>query len=207
MRELTSDYLAELEASAVKIAFFFEGEFASSTIWLWSGVGPITWDGKTWLGNGWLQGWSGAGETSELKAVSMDITLAGVPQDVLSLMLNEASQNKFGRLYLAFLDASDAVIDDPYLLFEGKLDYPEISDSSNDATVVISYESELVELEQAEESRYTDINQKSIYPTDLGLEYITSLAEWSGFWGFPEVKDRKNPKKAKKQKPRRKRRK
>ena len=206
-RALTSDYLDELEASNVKIAFFYEGEFSSGTIRLWTGVGNIDWDSKTWLGNSWFQGWSGVGETSEIKAVSMDITLAGVPQDVLALVLNEASQNKMGRLYLAFLDADEEVIADPYLLFEGKLDYPEINDSAESATVVISYESELIELETAEEFRYTDINQKSFYPSDKGLEYITSLSVWDGFWGFPEVKDRKNPKKKKKQKPKRKRRK
>jgi|GEM_PF-255902 len=193
-RALTADFLAELEAAHVRIAFFFEGEFNSSTIRLWSGLGDISWDSKTWNGNGWFQGVGGIGESADIKATNLEITLAGVPSSVVALALNEAAQNKLGKLWLAFLDGAEAVINDPYLCFEGKLDTAEIQESASDATVVFTYETELIELEKAEEQRFTDVYQKSIYPDDRGLEYITGLADWDGFWGVPEKKPKQKTK-------------
>jgi len=185
-RDLTSDFLTELEASAVKIAFFLEAQFKSNPIYLWTGTGDITWDSKLWLGNGWFKGWAGAGETEDIKAVSVEVYLTGVPSSAISLALNESAQNKSGKIWFAFLDSSDGVIADPYLIFEGKFDHAVINDSPEEGGIVLVYESELIQLEEASEWRYNDVTQKYLFPGDRGFEYISSLAEWSGFWGVPE---------------------
>ena len=193
-RDLTGDFITALASEHVDIAYFFEGEFQSSTIRLWSGFGDITWDSKTWYGNGWFQGVGGIGESSDIKATNIDISLAGVPSSVISLVLNEASQNRPGKLWLGFLDDSGDVIADPYLAFEGKYDSAEINDGSDGAEVSLTYETELIELEKAEERRYTDVCQKGIYPTDKGLEYVTAMTDWDGFWGIPEKSSKKKKK-------------
>lgn len=190
-RDLTSAFADELEADSVRIAFLFEGDFASAPLRLWTGVGDLSWDSKTWFGNGWLHDVSGVGETSDVKANNMEIVLAGVPSSVISLVLLEASQNREGNLWLAFLDGSESVIADPYLMFTGKFDTAEINDSIENAVVTLVYETQLVELEKADERRYTDVTQKSIYVDDRGLEYVTEMAEWDGYWGVPEQSDKR----------------
>lgn len=199
-RDLTTAFSDELEAAHVNIAYFFEGDFASSYLRLWTGLGDITWDSKTWAGNGWLHDIKGGGETSDIKATNMEIALAGVPSSVISLVLTEASQNRLGNLYLAFLDANEVVIADPYLLFTGKFDTAEINDGADGAIVTLSYETQLVELEKAEERRFTDATQKSIYADDRGLEYITEMAEWDGFWVVLEERDKRRKSKPEKTK-------
>jgi len=190
-RDITAAFISELSASNVNIAYFFEGEFQSSTLRIWSGFGDITWDSKLWYGNGWFQGLGGVGESYDIKATNMEIQLAGVPSSVISLVLNETSQNRVGKIWLGFLDNSGAVIADPYLAFDGKYDSAEIDDGSDGASVTLTYETELIELEKAEERRYTDVGQKGIYPTDKGLEYVTAMADWEGFWGVPEKSSKK----------------
>lgn len=194
MRALDPDVIAQIESNFVRPAFFFEGEFTSSPIRLWTGLGDISWDSKTWYGNGWLQGFGGIGETADIKATNLEITLAGVPSNVIELALNEVSQNKAGRLWIAFLGDADYIVPDPFLIFEGKLDTAEIDDGSKSASVTFTYETELIDLEKAEEQRYTDAYQRSIYPDDTGLRYITAMADWDGFFGVPEKKNKQRTK-------------
>lgn len=188
-----------IQAQVIRPVFFFEGVFTSSTLRLWTGYGDFSWDTEIWYGNGWFNGFDGAGETDDLRADGCSILLAGVPQSVISLILGEASQGKPGKLWFGALDDVGALVDTPYLLFSGRLDVPEIDDGAEGASVRITYESELADLEKEEEWRYTDEHQKFWYPGDRGLEFLASLADWSGYWGKPERDSKKRKKKENKQ--------
>lgn len=201
-RNLTASVVTELTASSVAPIFLVEIALASATIRLWTGNRELTWNSETWYGNGWLHGFGGATEVSEVEAVGCDIELAGVPQSVLSAVLNEANQGLSGKIWLGFLDDSEAVIADPYLLFEGKYDLATIVEDPEEPRVTISYESLLIELERTREFRYTTEtqNQFSYGANDTGFRYNDAANEWSGFWGNEKNKPKKKKKNKKKKK-------
>jgi hypothetical protein len=72
---------------------------------------------------------------------------------------------------------------DPVLQFEGRLDVPAIEDGEDTATIAISYESELIDLERARERRYTPEDQAIDYPGDLGFAYVAALQDAQITWG------------------------
>lgn len=193
-RGLTGNFVTEATATSNRPAIFFEGAFISSTLRLWSGLGDISWSGQTWLGNGWLGLPSGADETEEVQANGWEITLSGVPLAVISLALQEIKQGATGKLYLGFLNSSGAVISDPYLVAQGLADTATINESAETASVSLTYESKLIDLERAREFRYTHDSQRSLYPTDDGFQYVSSLQDWSGFWGAQQRKPNKKTK-------------
>ncbi len=183
MRTLTSEMQTEIQASIVRPIYLLSLEFDSATVRLWNGNGDLSWNTQTWLGNGWFNGLSSIRETGGVESNGVEVTLSGVPETLVSLVLNDARQNLTGSLYLGFLDASDDIINSPFLLFEGGLDVPKISDSPNGTTISLVYENHLVFLKRKKELRYTDAMQKQLFPGDKGFEFVTALTDWSGFWG------------------------
>lgn len=182
-RDLSAGVLAQLDAGAFRPVLFFEAEFASGTLRLWSGVGSVTWNAQTWTGAGQLIGISSITETTDARAVGVTISLSGMPTSLIAVALSEARQGKLGRVYLGFLNASGAVIADPYKSFEGRLDVPEISDQGDSCTIAISYESRLIDLERPRERRYTAEDQKIDYPDDRGFDNVASLQDAVIMWG------------------------
>ena len=188
-RNLSAGFIAAATSSSCKPIFFFEAVLTGLTLRLWSGIGDLSWDSKTWLGNGWIQEFPAVQESTDLGSTGMDVTLAGVPEALISTVLNNAQQNSVGRLWIGFLDSSDAVIADPYLAFEGKLDIPTIDNQTAGPTITFAYESTLVDLDSSKEYRYTPESQKIFAPNDKGFGYVASIAKgWKGQWGAVKQK-------------------
>lgn len=182
-RSVTAGLSAELTAASKSPVLLFEGVFASGTVRFWTGVGDLSWSGQTWTGAGSLIGISAVTETTEVRANGVTIQLQGIPSSLISLILGDARSGRAGKAYLAMLNGSGAIIADPYLAFEGRLDVPMIEDAGDSATISISYESELIDLERPRERRYTPEDQAIDYAGDLGFDYVASLQDAQIVWG------------------------
>lgn len=185
-RNITSEMVDEFVASTVRPFFLFEGIFASSTLRLCDGYSDLSWDSQTWLGNGWLQGFSDFGEGNEIKATGVDVLLSGVPAAMISLLLTEARHSNRGSIWVGCFDSNRDIVADPYLLFEGALSAPRIDDSSDKSQVVLSYENDLIMLARSKELRYNAESQAALFPGDRGFEYVAAIQQWKGFWGNKE---------------------
>jgi len=178
--------ISALTAGTVRPALLFEGTFRTSSVNLWTGWGTLSHDSKSWLGNGWLTGFSDIGENGEIKPTNLDVILSGVPLALISLILSEQSHDSTGSVWLACFDSSYDIITDPYLLFSGALSAPRVDDSSDTSQVVLTYEDDLVLLQRSSELRWTDETQQGLFPGDLGFEFLAGLVNWTGFWGYKE---------------------
>jgi len=58
-----------------------------------------------------------------------------------------------------------------------------ISDGPESATIEMRVENKLIDLERARVARYTSGYQKSVYPGDLGLDFVESLQDKDIVWG------------------------
>ncbi len=180
---LTSGTSEELSAQQVNLVFFVEIEFSSGVINLWSGVGDISWDSKTWTGAGQLLMISPARETTGVTATGLTISLTGVDSAFLALALIEARQNKPVSCWFGFLDSSGVVITDPYKFFTGLFNYIVVEEGGERATITVTAENDLIKLQQPRIRRYTDQDQQSEFDGDLGFIHVAALQEWNGYWG------------------------
>lgn len=184
-RDISSLLLNAFAADVVRLAVLFEVQFAASTLRLWTGNGPITWNEQLYLGNGWLTGYTAPSETQELRAEGFSVTLSSVPIEVIALILNEAKQSLPGKLYLSALESNGLVIEDPFMMSEGFLDVPEFDESGDTANMTLSFESDAHDLERPNETRFTDGEQQRLFPGDKFCEHIAGLQEKRVFWGIP----------------------
>ncbi len=181
--DLTSGTSDELSAQQVNLAFFVEIEFSSGVINLWSGIGDISWDTKTWTGAGNLLMITPARETTGVTATGLTISLTGVDPAFISLALIEARQNKPVSCWFGFLDSSGVVIVDPYKFFTGLFNYIVINEGEKSAIITVTAENDLIKLQKPRIRRYTDQDQQAEFDGDLGFKHISALQEWNGYWG------------------------
>jgi cysteinyl-tRNA synthetase len=58
-----------------------------------------------------------------------------------------------------------------------------ITDDGQSAIITMTAENRLVDFRRVRELRYTDEEQKNLYPLDKGLEFVNSIQEKEVYWG------------------------
>ena len=204
-RDLTAAFVTAVTALELRPAVFLELEYDETTLRLWDGVGPISWNGEVWTGAGNMLGIQAAEETKELEASNAVFELNGVPESLISIALNHAAEGRgrparvwFGLLTLestagshsaahssafAVYKPENAVIADPVRIFSGKMDVPTIQDDPARPVIQLTAENDLVALNRARNRRWTHEDQQIDYPGDLGFEGLARQQDTPFVWG------------------------
>jgi len=204
-RDLSTITIENIEANVVYPFFAVELLFdGANTLRMWTGQGTLVLeDGTQWVGLGTLLSISVIEETSEMAVKGATLTLTGVPSEVLSLALSQPYQGRVCNIYfgtfstgailqesgsfLLLQDGSKINIQDGSTgfnqIFSGYMDQMNIQEDADTSTVSLIVENKLVDLERARVARFTSGYQKSIYPGDLGLDFIEDLQDKQIPWG------------------------
>ena len=158
-----------------------ELEFDSGSVRLWNGYIDLEIDGSTFIGSADLMAVSGVEETGEIAAKGINMTLSGISTSLISIALSENYQNRTARVYIGSIAANGTV--SAYTLFSGRMDVMTIEENGETATISLSAENRLIDLERPRVRRYTSEDQKSLYPGDLGLDYVNDLQDKTLDWG------------------------
>ena len=204
-RDLSTITLDNIEGGVVYPFFAVELLFdGANTIRMWTGQGTLVLeDGTEWIGLGNLLDISAIEETAEMAVKGATITLSGVSSEALSLALSEPYQGRVCNIYFGtfstgnilqesgsfillqdgskiLLEASSTGFNQ---LFAGYMDQMNISDGGDTTAIELMVENRLVDLERARVARFTSGYQKSLYPDDLGLDFIEDLQDKDIVWG------------------------
>ncbi len=182
-RQMTDDMALQSVAKRTAPALFCEMLFDSGPLRLWTGLGPVQWNGSEWLGSGDLGQVNPVVESSKNETVGMSFRLTGIPQDKLSLALAEPYQGRVVRLYLGMLDSIGNVIPDPVLMFAGLLDVMQINEGAETAEITVTAESIFADFETPRVRRYTPEDQAIDYPGDTIFSRIAALQDAEVVWG------------------------
>ena len=99
------------------------------------------------------------------------VTLSGVDQTYISIVLNENIINDNVFIYRGFLDANLALIADPFLLFYGTVDEFKITDNTSTATLSLNVTSHWGNFSKKSGRTTSDNSQKRFFSSDQGMEY------------------------------------
>lgn len=207
MRDISTRIQGYLEGDFIGIFMAVDMQLDSGTIRMWTGVGNLVYNGVTYIGVGNLLGISHIEETAELSARGATLSLSGIPSTMMSLALTEQYQGRKANIYFGVTSGqstggwailsgnwSDAGIwvdsetwqDVPISImqvFNGYLDQMNINEGSETCTISVTIESKLIDLERPRTFRFNSASQKSLYPGDLGLDFVESLQDKQFTWG------------------------
>ena len=182
-RTITSGFRAQATGRHVKPVYLAQFFFDSETLRFWNGSGDFIYDGDTYTGAGHLLKFDEINETQKIEARGMNFSLSGIPSSLLAIALAEEYQDRNVTLDLAFLDADDVVIADPYRFFSGKADVMSITDGAETATISLTAESDIIALLRINERRRTPEDQKLTYPSDTFFDSVAALQSREILWG------------------------
>jgi hypothetical protein len=184
---LDPNLLNQLAAKTVQLAFLFEGHFATTSLYLWTGLGQLVWNGMTFEGAGELIGIGEAKETSDMQAVGLTVSLSGVSPELIALALSELRQGQTVNVYIAayqWANGAAGLLSNPYCFFQGRVDVPSIDFGAETAMIALQIENRLVDFERQRVRYYDPTTQQIFYPADKGFDYVAALQDQKIFWGI-----------------------
>ena len=181
-RAMTPAMLTALQAPQLQPVVFLQIQFASTTVYLWSGAGTTTWNGQTWTGTGSMLGVTLIGDTANLEARGITLTLSGLAPSLLSDFLSEFQLGLPVVIYLG-LYSGGALIANPITSWSGLTDQPVIDVGADAVTISLNCENRIIEMHVRMDRRYTNDDQQLDNPGDLGYEFVPSLVMTALYWG------------------------
>lgn len=191
MRTGTAASFNESKATKLIPVNFVMLDFSSGPLYMNSSPYSIDFDGNTYLGVGNLGAISVVQEGTDLQARGIELTLSGIPSSLVAIALDEAYQGRDCKIWIGFLTSShdpSSLIADPIQLGPWIMDTMDI-ELGETAKITVRAESRLIRWDKPHSSRYTNEEQQNRFPAeggdpaDLGLEFVSQMAEKELLWG------------------------
>jgi len=135
----------------------------------------------TFLTSGAFLNLSDIAETSELRVNEVALSLSGVDQEFISIMMQQPFLNQELKIWRVVL-SNEAVVGSPILAFDGLMTGCKIVEDMPDSKVEISVASHWKNFDRVAGRSTNDGSQKRFYPSDNGLS-LASDTEREIFWG------------------------
>ena len=182
-RDITAGAQAQIDAETCSFAVFVELDFQSGFVRLCNASVTLSWNTHSWVGIGDLGSIQVISESADLEAKGVAMALSGIPSSSISTALGEYYQGRSCKIWFAPLDpTTDLPVADPVMVFDGRIDNMQI-ELDTTATITVSAESRLADWDRPRVRRFNDADQKSVYPTDRGFEFVEQMVEKELTWG------------------------
>ncbi len=110
-------------------------------------------------------------EETDIGKSSISIALSGADQTYISLALAENIVNDSVTIYRAFLDANNAIIADPFLLYKGSVETYIISETDNSSALTLNVVSHWADFEKRSGRKTNSTSQQRFFSGDLGMAF------------------------------------
>ena len=181
-RAMTASAEGVITAEHANVCVFVEMEFPSGFLRFTNAGHGITWNGVRWLGAGALAGLEPITEVASPQAAALNVRFSGIETAYLSAILNDQYQGNPAQIWIAPLGTDMLPVNDPVLVFEGRLDQPIVT-IGDTAEIQISLENRFADWDRPRLRMYSDADQKARFPGDRYFEYVASLESVSITWG------------------------
>jgi hypothetical protein len=194
-RTMTTGMQAAVCAPNLYPALFVAMQFATDTVYLWSGQGNVTWNSMNFLGIGTLGSISTISEDSTVEAKGIVLTMSGIPSGMVSEILTETRVLGTVNVWLGLFTPAGVLIADPIQAYQGKMDQPSIEDDGDTCSISLNVENVLVDLNRECYRRYCDADQQidlaatltrlgmPSNTVDTGFTHVPMIQELQVFWG------------------------
>lgn len=179
---MTAGALTASESEVIRPVIMADLDFSSGHQRLHTGSGNLSYGGNTFSGIGGLGKISSFEENATAQATNIELTLSGVDPDNLSIALGEHYQGRSVIVYIGLLDSGHQLINDPVILWQGRMDNMNIV-LGKTATISVTAQNVLADWNRPRVRRYNNDDQQAVYPGDKGFEFVEKSVNKEILWG------------------------
>jgi PAB1-binding protein PBP1 len=105
------------------------------------------------------------------------LSLSGADQTFISTCLNENVINDEVKIFRGFLQDTNVLIDDPFLLYNGQIDNFGISETDKDSLVNLAIVSHWADFEKRSGRKTNNTSQQRFFSTDVGMDFSSQTVQ------------------------------
>lgn len=184
-RGSTGAFQTEIVKSANKPFHLVKLSFDDVSYFLSDAYIPVTYDSNTYTPTGSFLAFSDIVETNEANIETISISLSGVDTTYINLFLTGGYLDRTVEIYKAFLDSNDALVSDPLLIFNGRLNNPVIKEDvdAGTSTIAVQASSLFVDFDRINTRFTNNESQQSFFAGDTGFRYSSVVVKELN-WGM-----------------------
>ncbi len=137
----------------------------------------LSYDGNTYTASSLFLGSSEVQENADVAVNTLSLKFSGADTTIISLLLNNNYMNKPAKVYRGFLNDSQALIADTFLLFDGRISSFTLEEDATTSSVNIIIASHWADFEKISGRRTAENSQKLYFPNDKGMEFASQTAK------------------------------
>ena len=179
-RSLTSAVKTELATNDIRPVHLITIGFATPvnlTDCSFSLTSSVSGSSVTYNASDFILGISNHTEETDITKSSVGISLSGADQTFISTVLSENVVNDSVDIYRGFLNDSNALISDPFLLYRGKIDSFDIAETDTDSQVNLSIVSNWADFEKKNGRKTNNTSQQRFFSTDVGMDFSSQTVQ------------------------------
>ncbi len=184
-RGSTGAFQTEIVKSANKPFHLVKLSFDDVSYFLSDAYIPVTYDSNTYTPTGSFLAFSDIVETNEANIETISISLSGVDTTYVNLFLEGGYLDRTVQIYKAFLDSNDALVSDPLLIFDGRLNNPVIKEDvdAGTSTIAVQASSLFVDFDRINTRFTNNESQQSFFAGDTGFRFSSVVVKELN-WGM-----------------------
>ena len=179
-RSLTTAVKTELATNDIRPVHLITLGFATPvniTDCSFSLTSSVSGSSVTYSASDFILGITNHTEETDITKSSVSINLSGADQTFISTVLNENVVNDSVDIFRGFLDDSNALIADPFLLYRGKIDSFDIAETDKDSQVNLSIVSNWADFEKKNGSKTNNTSQQRFFTGDVGMDFASQTVQ------------------------------
>jgi hypothetical protein len=179
-RSLTTAVKTELATNDIRPIHLITIGFSSAvniTDCSFSITSSVSGSSVTYTASDFILGISNFSEETELSKSSIGLNLSGANTTFISTVLNENVINDSVTIYRGFLDSTNNLIADPFLLYKGQIEEFNIQESDTESVVGLSIVSHWADFEKKNGRKTNNTSQQRFFSGDVGMDFSSETVQ------------------------------
>ncbi len=179
-RSLTTAVKTELATNDIRPIHLITLGFTSAvniTDCSFSITSSVSGSSVTYTASDFILGISNFSEETELSKSSIGLNLSGANTTFISTVLNENVINDSVTIYRGFLDSTNNLIADPFLLYKGQIEEFNIQESDTESVVGLSIVSHWADFEKKNGRKTNNTSQQRFFSGDVGMDFSSETVQ------------------------------
>ena len=176
-RGSTTAFQTEIKKDQSHPLHLIEIYLDSATYYVTDNFRDVSYSSNTYTALGFFLNFDPIEESAAINASKITLGLSGVDQQYTNLFLTENYVDRRVVIRKAFISTANALIADPVIIFDGRMDNPIITEDTDTglASIGVTVSNQFVDFEKTP-GRYTNHeNQQLHYPGDNGFIYASQI--------------------------------